>query len=68
MIDKGRHGVSFMVEAFELFILLWADDVILMSVTFVGLQAQFNSLQLAASELELKVNMNKSNILVFSKK
>ena len=67
VINKGRHGVCFMVEAFELFILLLADDVILMSVTFVGLQAHLNSLQLSASEFELKVNMNKSNIIVFRK-
>ena len=52
---------------FELFILLLADDVILMSETVVGLQTQLNSLQHAASELELKVDMNKSNIIVFRK-
>ena len=38
-----------------------------MSKTVVGLQTQLNSLQHAASELELKVNMNKSNIIVFRK-
>ena len=53
MIDKGRHGSCFMVDAFELFILLLADDVILMSETVVGLQTQLNSLQHAVSELEL---------------
>ncbi|WP_419612590.1 hypothetical protein, partial [Thiolapillus sp.] len=56
-----------MFDAFELFILLLADDVILVSETVVGLQTQLNSLQNAASELELKVNMNKSNIIVFRK-
>ena len=65
VIDKGRHGACFMIDAFELFILLLADDVILMSETVVGLQTRLNSLQHAASELELKVNMNKSNIIVF---
>ena len=34
--DKGRHGVCFMIDAFELFTLLLADDVILMSETVVG--------------------------------
>ena len=67
VIDKGRHGAYFMIDAFELFILLLSDDVILMSETVVGLQTQLNSLQLAASELELKVNVNKSNIIVFRK-
>ena len=67
MINKGRHGVGFMFDAFELFILLLADDVFLVSETVVGLQTQFSSLQHAASELELKVNMNKSNVIVFRK-
>ena len=38
-----------------------------MSETVVGLEIQLNSLQHAASELELKVNVNKSNIIVFEK-
>ena len=63
VIDKGRHGVGFMFDAFELFILLLADDVFLVSETVVGLQTQFSSLQHAASEPELNVNMNKSNIV-----
>ena len=67
VINKGRHGVGFMFDAFELFILLLADDVILVSETVVGSQTHLNSLQNAASELELKVNMNKSNIIVFRK-
>ena len=29
IIRKGRHGVTFMIEAFELFILLLADDIAL---------------------------------------
>ena len=35
VIYKGRHGVGFMFDTFELFILLLADDVILMSETVV---------------------------------
>ena len=67
VIDKGRRCACFMVDIFKLFILLLADDVILMSETVVGLQTQLNSLQHGPSELELKVNMNKSNIIVFRK-
>ena len=37
VVDKGRHGACFMIDAFELFILLFADDVILMFETVVGL-------------------------------
>ena len=52
-----------MVIAFVVFILLLADDVILMSETVAGQQTQLNSLQHAVSELDLKVNMNKSDII-----
>ena len=48
-------------------ILLFADDMILISETVIGLQTQLNSLFSAASRLQLKVNMNKSNIVVFRK-
>ena len=48
-------------------ILLFADDVILLSETIIGLQTQLNSLFSAVSRLQLKVNRNKSNIVVFRK-
>ena len=48
-------------------ILLFADDMILLSETVIGLQTQLNSLFIAASRLQLKVKMNKSNIVVFRK-
>ena len=67
VIRKGRHGASFTNDYFELFILLLADDVVLLSETVVGLQTQLNSLQRAASFLKLRVNMSKSNIIVFRK-
>ena len=47
--------------------MLLADDVVLLSETVVGLQTQLNSLQRAASSLQLKVNMSKSNLIVFRK-
>jgi hypothetical protein len=65
VIKEGKHGVNFLVDAFELFILLLADDVVLLAETPVGLQRQLNSLQRASVSLGLKVNMEKSNIVVF---
>lgn len=67
IINNGRHGVSFLADAFVLFILLLADDVVLLSETIIGLQTQLNNLQRASSSLCLKVNMEKSNIVVFRK-
>ena len=50
-----------------LFILLFADNIILLSETVTGLQTPLSSLYHAASDLKLKINMNKSNIIVFRK-
>ena len=38
-----------------------------MSETVIGLQTQLSSLQRASSSLQLKLNMSKSNIVVFRK-
>ena len=67
VIRNGRHGVTFPIDDFELFILLLADDVVLLSETVIGLQRQLNNLGRAANSLRLKVNLSKSNIVVFRK-
>ena len=43
------------------------NGVFFLSETVVGLQAQLNCLRRAATSLQLTVNMNKSNIIVFRK-
>ena len=67
IIGNGKHGITFIPSSVELFLLLFADDIVLLSETAVGLQTQLNSLFNAASRLELKVNMSKSNVMVFRK-
>ncbi len=67
IINNGRHGAILNPDFIELFIMLFADDIVLLSETVIGLQTQLNSLYNAASRLELKVNMDKSNIVVFRK-
>ena len=52
VIDKGRHGACFMIDAFELFILLLAGDVILISETVVGT----DSVRIVYSMLPLSLN------------
>ena len=49
----------------EIFILLFADDVILVSDTVCGLQNQLNVLFDTANRLSLFVNMDKSKIVAF---
>ena len=67
IINNGRHGSDLSSDFVQLVILLFADDMILLSETVIGLQTQLNSLFSAASRLQLKVNMNKSNIVMFRK-
>ena len=54
VLQNGRHIASFINDYFELFILSSANDVLLLSETIFGFQTQSNSLQRAASSLQLK--------------
>ena len=65
VIQQGKHGAIFSPEFIELFILLFADDIILLAETVVGLQNRLNILYRTAMELGMKVNMSKSQIVVF---
>ena len=49
----------------ELFILLFADDIVLLSDTIVGLQNQLDVLARNALNLDLHVNLDKTNIVIF---
>ena len=67
IINNGRHGLSLNSDFVQLVIQLFADDMILLSETVIGLQTQLNGLFSAASRLQFKVNMNTSNNEVFRK-
>ena len=56
-----------MPGAVEIFLLLFADYMILLSDTVVGLQNQLNSLKQEADRLQLTINLDKTNIMVFRK-
>ena len=57
-----------MNSGFVQLVILLADDMILLSsATVIGLQIQMKSLFIDGSWLQLQVNMNKSNIVVFTK-
>ena len=59
IVQRGRHGIQLIPDLIQIFILLFADDVILMSDSVCGLQNQL------ANRLGLVVNLDKSNIVVF---
>ena len=63
----GRAGYQLIPGAQEIFALLFADDVVLLSLTPIGLQTQINNLKKAAETLGLIVNLDKSKILVYRK-
>ena len=67
ILEKGKHGVSLGPAEIELFLLLFADDLALLSSTVVGLQNQLNVLQEATQRLGLTANLDKSKVVPFRK-
>ena len=66
---KGGHGVQLMPGTAELFLLLFTDDVVLLSDTAVGLQNHLNAFakRRGADRLKLNVNVSKTKIVVVRK-
>ena len=56
-----------MPDLIELFLLLFADDIVLLSCTARGLQNQINILYNACKKLFLKINEDKTKVMVFRK-
>ena len=64
----GKHGI-FLSNLIDEVSLLFADDVALALVSYfvVGLQNQLNVLVGACAKTGLKVNLNKTKVMVFRK-
>ena len=65
IMKRGRHGIQLTPYLVQIFILMFADDVILASYTVCGLQNQLNIVWETAERLGVAVNLDKSNIIVF---
>ena len=63
--EKGRAGYQFITGGKEIFSLLFADDIVLISLTPSGLQNQINNLKSESEKLGLEVNLNKTKTMVF---
>ena len=63
----GRSGYQFIAGGKEIYSLLFADDIVLISETPSGLQNQINNLKSISEELGLEVNLTKTKCLVFRK-
>ena len=67
IVKGGKHGVQMIPNAAELFLMLFADDVVLLSDSVVGLQNQINLLKENSDRLHLTVNLDKTKVMVFRK-
>ena len=65
--NEGKHGIQLLPGLIELFILLFADDLALLSCLPHGLQVQLDCVHRLCMELGLKINTEKSKIMVFRK-
>ena len=65
IIQNGEHGIILSPELIQILIMPFADDVILLSYTVIGLQQQLNILRDTAKKLGLVVNLQKLNVAVF---
>ena len=65
--ERGLHGIQFLPNAKEIFLLLFADDVVLLSTTPVGLQNQITNLEYISKKLGLIVNTDKTKVMIFRK-
>ncbi len=65
ILENGKHGVQLFPDLLEILLLMFADDVVLVSHTISGLQQQLHILETYADTWGLTVNLDKSNIVVF---
>jgi hypothetical protein len=65
--EKGKHGITLSPDLIQILIMLFADDVVFISNTVVGLQQQLNILRETAKRLKLVVNFEKSKVVIFRK-
>ena len=59
IIKNGRYGIQLLPDMIEFFILLFADDIVLLSDTVIGLQNQLDVLVRNCARLDLHVNLDK---------
>ena len=65
--NVGQHGIQLQPGMLELFLLLFADDLALLSSTATGLQNELNQLSRMCEERLLKINIEKTKVMVFRK-
>ena len=61
------YGIQLHPDTFQLFLLLFADDIVLLSSTVTGLQKQIHELEIFCERSMLTVNLDKTKVVVFKK-
>ena len=62
LIESGIRGLQFFPEIIEILLLLFADDVILLSDTIIGLQRQLSILGYFCDDYHIDVNTGKTKV------
>ena len=65
--ENGKHGIQLIPESEEIFLLLFADDIVLISSTPSGLHNQIDNLEKNSKSLGLTVNLNETKVMIFRK-
>ena len=65
IISQRKQGLLFSPNDIEICIMLFSDEIILLSATIIGLQNQITALYNAANRLRLQVNLSKTKVMVF---
>ena len=72
LLSKGNNHIDFKDDAannlVKLFILLYADDTIILSNTVAGLQKSLDDLKNYCTEWKLRVNCSKTKVVIFEKR
>ena len=65
VIKMGKHGLQIEPNGAEIFMLVFVDDIVLLSDTVPGLQNQIDNLKRASDKLGLEINTSKTKALIF---
>ena len=63
--EHGRHGVQLQNGMDEVFFLIYADDIALLSTSSTGLQTQIDNLAHSSRQVGLRINIEKTKVMVF---
>ena len=65
--ENGKHSIQLLPGFEQIFPLLFADNVVLVSSTPGGLQKKINNFEKASESLGLSVNLDKTKVMIFRK-